>query len=272
VETKPFLRAAVSLFFTLQPCLFASFASCNSYAVYGNLSNSDLEISVLPGLPASSDVLSGTGLSDYASSWAQATLDGKVCGLTEGFSTAGKNVYAASTSVSSADWLVWSNTVPLGTPVRVWVDLLFDGQLYSEQSLAVSFASVQLSMNGQSICTGSARYQYPTVTADGLWAGAYFAGGDFSYNVYAPASLFIQTAVGQTINLTLTLQTSIECTQTTLGGARTDFSSCSSYTFLGVYSVGTPSKPLNVQLILIPEPASLLLVCGGLLQPRNFRK
>ncbi|MEJ5260836.1 MAG: hypothetical protein WHS88_11680 [Anaerohalosphaeraceae bacterium] len=223
--------------------------------------------------PAVSEALAGFGLSDYTFSWAQATLDGKVYGLTEGFGTAGVDIYAHSSAVSSTDWLVWSNTVPLGTPVRVWVDLLFEGQLYSEQSRAVSSASVQLSLNGQSIYTGSARYQYPTITADDSWAGSCFPGGAYTCDVYAPGSLFLQTAVGQTINLTLMLQTTVECSQITIGGARTDFSTSGSYTFLGVYSVGTPSKPLNVQMILIPEPASLLLLaCGGLFWTRNFRK
>lgn len=273
MKTTSFLPAAVFIFFIFQARLFASYALCNAYSVYGNLSNSDLKTSHLLTSPAQAEVIVGSGLSDYASSWAQATLDGKVYGLTEGFSTAGTAVYAHSSAVSSADWRVWSNTVPIGTPVRVWIDLLFQGQLYSEQSQAASFASVKLSLNGQSIYTASARYYSPTVTAYGSWTDSCFPVDAHTYDVYAPGSLFIQTAVGQTINLTLMLQTSIECTQTALGGARTDFSSCGSYTFLGVYSVGTPSKPVDVQLILIPEPASLLLlVCGGLLGARNFRK
>lgn len=273
MKNKPFFLAAVSIFFLFQACLFASYAICNAYSVYGNLSGSDLKTSNSLTKPAQAEVLVSAGLSDYASSWAQATLDGKVYSLTEGFGTAGVDISAHSSADSSADWLVWSDTVPLGTPVRVWVDLLFEGQLSSYQSRAASSASVQLSLNGQSIYTGSARYQIPTVTADGSWADSCYRREYYDCNVYAPGSLFIQTAVGQTINLTLTLQTSVECTQITFGGARTDFASSGSYAFLGVYSVGTPSKPLNVQMILIPEPASLLLLaCGGCLLGRNFRK
>ncbi|HOK66652.1 MAG TPA: hypothetical protein PK054_09365 [Anaerohalosphaeraceae bacterium] len=273
MKTKPLFLAATSLFFLFQSCLFASYAICNAYSVYGNLSDSDLKTSHSLTKPAQAEVLVSAGPSDRASSWAQATLDGKVYGFTEGFGTAGVDIYAHSSAVSSADWLVWSDTVPLGTPVRVWVDLLFVGYLSSYHSRAASSASVQLSLNGQSIYAGSARYQIPTVTAEGSWVDSCGARIAYYCNVYAPGSLFLQTAVGQTINLTLTLQTSVECPQITIGGARTDFSSSGSYTFLGVYSTGTPSKPLNVQMILIPEPASLfLLACGGCLLGRNFRK
>ncbi len=273
MKNKPFFLAAVSIFFLFQACLFASYAICNAYSVYGNLSGSDLKTSNSLTKPAQAEVLVSAGLSDYASSWAQATLDGKVYGLTEGFGTAGVDISAHSSADSSADWLVWSDTVPLGTPVRLWVDLLFEGRLYSEQRQAVSSASAVLLLNGQSLYSASIRFQNPTLTADGLWAYSYVSSGPFSYDLYAPGSLFIATSVGQKINLTLTLQTSVECTQITFGGARTDFASSGSYAFLGVYSVGTPSKPLNVQMILIPEPASLLLLaCGGCLLGRNFRK
>jgi len=278
VKTKPFFLAAVSHFFLFQSCLFASYAISNAYSVYGNLSDSDLKTSNSLTNPAQAEVFVSAGPSDCASSWAQATLDGKVYGFTEGFNTTGADIvdiYAYSSAVSSADWLVWSDTVPLGTPVRVWVDLLFEGQLYSYHTRAASSASGQISLNGQPIYAGSARYQYPlTAEAEGSWVDSCSIGiTGYNCKVYAPGSLFLQTAVGQTINLTLTLQTSVECAQITIGGARTNFSSSGSYTFLGVYSTGTPSKPLNVQMILIPEPTSLLLLaCGGCLLGRNFRK
>ena len=60
-----------------------------------------------------------------------------------------------------------------------------------------------------------------------------FPDGDNTYDLFAPGTFFLDAAVGDTINLTLSLQTEIDCTNTFEGGARTDFSSTGSYLFTG---------------------------------------
>lgn len=272
MKAKPFFLPCVSVFLLCASSGFGSYASCNVYAVYENLSQSRMDTSAVLGQPAQEEVLLGIGLEDYSSSWARATLDGKVSGRTEGFSAAGKDVFAHSSSVSSADWLVWSDTLAVGTPVRLWLDVLFEGHLYSEQSDAVSRAWVVLQKDGVAIYSGSAEYNGSGVSAGSQWDGSCFIQDSKTCLLYAPGSLFIDAAVGQRLNLTLHLQTSIECTQTQNGGARTDFSSSGSYQFLGAYSRGMPPRQLDVQVILVPEPLSLVLLLGGAaVNLRRFR-
>ncbi len=261
MNVKLFCVSMVSLLFCSSNVL-ASYACADAYAVYGGQTDS-CSTTTISSVPAVAEASVSTGLEDYAFGWAQATLDGKVSGCTEGFSAAGKDVYAHSSAVSSADWLVVSDTVPVGTAVRIWVDVLFEGRFYSEQSQAASRASVVFQADGKTIYEGSAYFQYPVITAEGQWEGMYQPEQPFLYGLSAPGSLFVQTAVGERINLTLLLQTSIECTQTQQGGAFTDFSSSGSYAFLGVYNLGVPAKELNVQMVLIPEPCSILLVLLG---------
>lgn len=265
MKIKPFFPNWVFIFLPCVSSAFGSYASCNVYAVYGNLWDSKMATSTVLGQPAQEEVLLGIGLEDYASSWARATLDGKVYGSTEGFSAAGKDVYAHCSSVSSADWRVWSETLAPGTPVRLWLDVLFEGQFYSEQPGAFSSASVVLRLNETPIYSGAAQFHGSVVSAADQWEGNCFVQNSTTCLLYAPGSLFVDAVVGETFNLTLHLQTSIESTQTQNGGARTDFSSSGSYQFLGAFSQGIPPRELDVQMILIPEPASLgMLLCGVL--------
>ncbi len=263
MKNKPVFLYLTTILLVSGGNVFASYASCNTYAVYGAVSDSTLNTSSMLGLPAEAETLVGAGLEDYASSWTRATLDGKVSGVTEGFSAAGQDLYAHSSAVSSANWLVRSNTVAAGTPVRLWLDVLFEGQFYSEQPQAISSASVSLQRNGETIYRGSARFFRTFVTTTYSWDGSCFVENSTTCVLSAPGSLFVHAVVGDVINLTMNLQTAIECTQTALGGARTDFSSSGSYQFLGAFDYGLPSKELDVEMILIPEPAAVVVVFFG---------
>jgi hypothetical protein len=266
MNAKPILSFLMVSVFLFAPSAFASFASANATAQYGSLPvDSETDSTVSPALPAEAHALSEFLPGDYGQSDAKAYLDGRVESYTSGSGAYGNPVYAQSYATSSAEWLIQSDTLASGTSVRVWLDVLFEGQLYSEGTSFISSAEVLLSLNGDEIYSGSASFAKPNLTVEGFWNGNVFPNGGDAYDVYAPGTLIFDTAVGEIINLTLYLRTEVDCGPTWETGALADFSNSGSYSFIGGFDLHMPPRQLDVNFILIPEPATLLLLLAGTL-------
>lgn len=251
------------------PSVFASYANVTVYAAYGSIfedSGADSTTSLLE--PAGADAFAGFGQDDYAQSEVSAYLDGRLYGLTEGLSTSGSPIYASATAFSSADWLIASDTLAVGTPVQVRLEVVLEGLFYSENSHAASSAQAWVKLDGDEVYNGSASFANPDLTKEGAWAYSLSPLGGNAYDLYAPGLLLFNTAVGEKINLTLFLQTEVEWTDTLAGHARTEISGYYNYQYAGTYNPGT-GKTIDADLVLIPEPAMLLLLSAGALLLRK---
>lgn len=267
MKARPFFHSVVLILIVCNPSAFASVASVEVTAQYGSLpvdSVADSTSSLI--LPAEAHAFSEFELGGFGQSDAKAYLDGRVESFSSGLGAYGHPIYAQSQAASSADWLVHSDTLPVGTPVRVWLDVVFEGRLFSMNSELISSTQASLKLDGDEIYSGSASFAKPDLTAEGNWSGNLTQDGSSAYNLNLPNTLIFDTAVGETINLTLFLRTEIDCGPTWETGASADFSSTGFYTFVGAYDLEIPPHSLNVNFILIPEPFSiLLLAAGGLL-------
>ena len=272
MNVKPFFAFLILFIFLSAPCVFASFeASVDVSAQYGSsLLDSDADSTSSLVMPAEGHALAGSKPDAYAQSDGMAYLDGHVYGFTAGFGTAGNSIYAQSQASGTTRWLVQSDTLPVGTPVQIWMEVLFEGQFYSEDGLCTSSAQASLRIDGSEVYQGSASFANSALSTDGAWWIDYFSkNGNNAYDLYCPQSIapFV-TAVGETIDLTLFLQTAVECTGSYRGGARTDFSSSGGYTFVAKLNPDSGAD-LDVNMVMVPEPASILLLSLGTLLLRK---
>lgn len=279
MNVKPVLICLIPYAALFAPNAFASLSTVDVSSQYSTLpiDSDDDSASSLP-LSAEAHALAGSKPDNYAQADAAIHFDTAspiprclISSVTEGFIAGSSlvSVHAQSYAFSTADWLVSSDTLPAGTPVWVWLDIRFDGRLYSEGSAFVSSAETSILLNDTEIYAGSASFANPDLTADGSWAGNLEQSGDNAYDLLAPATPTFYTAVGETINLTFWLQTEIGCTNAIEGGARADLSGTGYYSFLAAYNLNIPPRPLDVDFVLIPEPASILLLAAGLLRLRR---
>ena len=271
MKVNPFFICLVPLLFLSAPIVFASTESAvNVYAAYNSSpidSASDSTTSLV--IPAEAHALAEYQAGGhYAQADAEATLDdtlniAKLFTFAEGFDSYGSSLEATASAISSADWLIYSDTLPVGTPVQVWMDMEFQGQLYSQHGDYVSSAETSLLLDGTEIYSGSASFGRPDLTVTGDWISNVFANGSFAYDVYAlGAPPPIDTAVGETINLTIYLQAAIVCMNTLEGGARADFSNSAFYRLQNAFEPGS-SSPADIDFVLVPEPTAILLLAAG---------
>jgi len=266
---KPVFIYLFLLIYLSVPSVFASYASIDVQAAYGSsLMDSAVDLSFSDVLPASGSALAGLGPEDYAAGSATAYSDGRmgVSGFSGGFSASGGRVSAFSSSVSSADWLVGSDTLVAGTPVRIGLELMIEGTLYSEAAGSVSSAEISLLCDGQERYGGTVSFAYSAgLDVEGAWSYGFYSTGSTSYMAYEYGAVEIDAAVGQIINLALLLQTGIDCAAGAGGGARTDFSNSASYTFTYFFEPDA-DRSVDAYPVLIPEPVcGLLLAAGALL-------
>ncbi len=269
---KPVFIYLFLLVFLPVPAVLASYAAIDVQAAYGSsLADSAADLSFSDVLPASGSALAELGPDDYAAGSATAYSDGRmgVSGFSEGFSVSGGGVSAFSSSVSSADWMVGSYTLAAGTPVRIGLELLIEGTLYSEAAGSVSSAEISLLYDGQERYGGTVSFAYSAgLDVKGAWSYGFYSTGSTSYMAYEYGAVEIDAAVGQIINLALLLQTGIDCAAGAGGGARTDFSNSASYTFTYFFEPDA-DRSVDAYPVLIPEPACGLLLAAGALRLRK---
>jgi hypothetical protein len=263
MDAKSILFVPVVFAFLFAPYALASYATVTSYAAYGSVfEDTSADSSITLADPAQADAFAGFGLDDYALSEAGGYLDGRVYGLAEGLSTAGSPLYASTTAFSSANWLIGSDTLADGTPVQVRLEVTFEGLFYSENSHASSSAQAWVKLDGAEVYAGSASFAKPVLAKEGVWTYSLSPLGSNSYDLYAPGLLLFNTAVGETINLTLFLRTEIEWTDPSAGYAKTEITGYYNSQSAGTYNPST-GKVIDANLILIPEPWTFVLLAAG---------
>ena len=279
MNLKPFLIGLIPFVFLFAPGVYASLSSVDVSAQYGVLPvDSDMAFAGSFPFSAETHALVGSKPDDYAQSDAAIAIDAanphprcQISSLTDGYVTgsSGVSIYAHSQAVSSADWLIDSDTLPIGTPVRVWLEVGFDGQFYSVNGNCTSSAEASILLDGDEIYSGSALFANPDRTANGFWTDDLYENGDKAYDLYDLSTLIFDTAIGEIINLNFSVQTEIDCTNIIDAGASVDLTGNGYYSFSLASDFNFPPKVLDVDFVLIPEPASLLLLAAGLLRLRS---
>jgi hypothetical protein len=248
-------------------------ATVSTYAAYDTYTDSDSDTSFDPMVPAEAHALAKHPSEWYnGASDAQATIGGSVGAYCFAYGAYHETISATANASNTAEWLVTSSTLPPGTPIYVLTDVTFNGRLGSDPySTPYASASASLSVDDFALYEGSGTYSSgSTLDSSGAWIGDFTKSGWY-YLLDTTDRIGFEAVVGQTLLLTLSLQTDVYVPDASESGATADFLDSGWYVFAGAEDPLNPGTMLDVSFEMVPEPATLLLLGPGIMLLRRRR-
>jgi len=195
----------------------------------------------------------------------------------------GKTYGSAASARTAVAWEVLSGSLPEGTPVELLLDVHFDGAIYlyqdadADRHVSVGSAWGRLNLHRQAgdafetlpslTYSGAASFAGEDQWADGEWAGDMTVSpGLRAAGVDVDDRVTFGATVGEEmlIDFGLGVDASIFGDLRELVRVESDFSSSAWYEFAGALDPQT-GQPLDVTVQVVPEPASLIILCLGAL-------
>lgn len=208
-----------------------------------------------------------------AKSDAWTTIGGVVKSVSDAYGNGNYDLYASASTSNTSEWLISSDTLPIGTSIYVLIDLSFSGKLGSDTYWSPSAsAGTSFSVNESILYEAGATYSSgTTLDVSGAWISDFAKNGWF-YTLDTTDRIGFQALVGQTVTPTLSLETGVSVPRSSESGATADFFNSGSYTFVGAEDPLNPGTMLDVNFEMVPEPTTILLLgLGGLALRRKSR-
>ncbi len=240
----------------------AEVSTSTMFDIYSD-SDSDTSFDVL--IPAEAHALAEHPTEWYnGSSDAQATIGGSVKAYSYAYGANHETISATANALSTAEWLISSNTLPLGTSINILMDISFNGRLGSDPySSPYAAASASFSVDAFSLYEATGNYSSgSTLNSSGAWVGDFIKSGWY-YILDTTDRIAFEAVVGQTLEVTLSLGTDVYVPDASESGARADFYDSGQYAFFGAEDPLDPGTMLDVTFEMVPEPATLLLLGLG---------
>jgi hypothetical protein len=180
---------------------------------------------------------------------------------------------ATAQASHTTHWLLSSETLENGMEVSIIVDLTFEGQLWAYQGgQPWSSASASFSFNDTDLYEASGKNSRgSSIEETGAWIGDFTKSGN-TYSLDTTDTITFNAFLGDTIELSLFLETQAYVPKAWESGSRADFSDSAYYTIVGAQDPLDPGTMLDVNLEIVPEPATLILLgLGGLALLRKRR-
>jgi hypothetical protein len=248
-------------------------ATVSTSASYDVITDSDSDTSFDPMLPAEAHALAKHPSEWYnATSDAQATIGGSVGAYCFAYGAYHETISATAAASNTPEWLVTSSTLPSGTLIYVLADVTFSGKLGSDPySSPYASASASLSVDDSVLYEGSGTYSSgSTLDSSRAWIGDFTKSGWY-YLLNTTDRIGFEAVVGQTLILTLLLETDVYVPDASESGATSDFLDSGRYVFVGAEYPLNPGTMLDVSFEMVPEPGTLLLLGLGVILLRRKR-
>jgi len=260
-----FLLAILTIVLAASPTQATPVATVSTSAAYDTYTDSESDISFDSAVPAEAHAHAWVPgyPADYGKSDAWATIGGSVRAYSGGQGARGGSITTFADSTQTAEWLITSDTLAPGTSVSIVLDVSFNGSLQADY--AVGSASASLDLGDMTIYEGSGTaYSRATIESTGAWDGD-FVKSYLRFLLDTTDRIGFDAEVGQTIALTLTLHTEAYVADAAESGAFVNFSDSGFYTYIGAEDPLDPGTMLDVDFVMVPEPATLFILgLGGL--------
>lgn len=271
-----FLSAITVMVLVVSPAQATLVAEVSTSSMFDIYSDSDSDTSFDALIPAEAHALAEHPTTEwyYGKSDAQASIGGSVNAYSGAYGASHEIISATANASSTTEWLITSNTLPLGTSINILMDISFNGKLGSDPySTPYAAASASFSVDDSSLYEATGSYSSgSTLDSSGDWVGDFTKSGWY-YILDTTDRVAFEAVVGQTIAVTLSLDTDVYVPDASESGATADFFDSGQYTFFGGEDPLDPGTMLDVNFEIVPEPATLfLLSLGGLALLRRRKK
>jgi len=119
-------------------------ATVSTSATYQTIADSDSDTSFDPAIPAEAHAYAGVDDWDYARGEALAEIGGSVKASSAVVGASGGALSASANSSQTTKWLITSETLSIGTPISVLIDISFNGQLARSRNVNSTSANACL--------------------------------------------------------------------------------------------------------------------------------
>ncbi len=263
MRKQVFFSAMIGVILAGSPTQAGPIANVSTSAQYQTITDSDSDSSVEHLVPAEAHAYAAADEWDYAmgDAWAAIGESVKAVSVVEGADRG--TLTATADAAGTTEWLITSDTLPLGVPVNVLIDVGFNGYLARTRSVDTALASASLVLDGGQLLYEGAGSYGDVMNSSGAWDGDFqyqYISGVFLHHYFLDSTDTISFAavVGQTIALELSLETEVIVPDAMEDGAAANFFDSGSYSFIGAEDPAT-GNPLNVEFMLVPEPGTFLL-------------
>jgi len=206
---------------------------------------------------------------NFALARATVTTPGIVKAYSAGAGATGGPIIAAASAKQTSEWTVTSATLPFGTQVSISFDVIYNGILAKYGGTGVASATASLTADGNSLYNANGSVSTSGLIAGGNWTGDFIQPDPFSdaYSINSADMVSLNSTVGSTLVLVLTLTTEIEVSGLETA-AYADFFNSGSISFSSATDpmTGNPVD-VTVQVAAVPEPQTTALgaAAAGLL-------